>query len=139
MSEQLRIGDAEREQAAADLGEHFAQGRLSVDKHSERLDQVWSARTRAELAPPFSDLPGGEYGVRPAALATAAQHQGSDRQWRPGPFRRFPMPVFVLLAILVSVTVLTHLPIVLIGLLLWFVVLKHRPWNRGGHTRRLRG
>ena len=40
----LRIGDAEREQAAADLGEHFAQGRLSADEHAERLDQVCAPR-----------------------------------------------------------------------------------------------
>ena len=68
MSDQLRIGDAEREQAAADLGEHFAQGRLTADEHAERLDQVMRARTRAELAPLFSDLPGGTYGVRPASV-----------------------------------------------------------------------
>ena len=69
MTEQLRIGDAERERAAADLGEHFAQGRLSVDEHAERLEQVWVAKTRAELVPLFRDLPGGAYGARPAVPA----------------------------------------------------------------------
>ena len=54
----LRIGDAEREQAAAALGEHYAAGRLSTEEHAERLDRVWAARTRAALGPLFRDLPG---------------------------------------------------------------------------------
>lgn len=53
----LRISDAEREQAAADLSEHYAVGRLSHDEHAERLDAVWTARTRADLEPIFEDLP----------------------------------------------------------------------------------
>ena len=53
----IRLSDAEREAAAADLGEHFAQGRLTADEHAERLEQVWSAKTRGEVAPIFRDLP----------------------------------------------------------------------------------
>ena len=56
--ENLRIGDAEREQATAALGEHYAQGRLTTEEHSERLDRIWAAKTRSELAPVFTDLPG---------------------------------------------------------------------------------
>ena len=52
------MSDAEREQAAAALGEHYAQGRLTTEEHSERLDRIWAAKTRAELAPIFRDLPG---------------------------------------------------------------------------------
>ena len=58
MNEHLRMSDAEREQAAGELGEHYVQGRLTAEEHSERLDQIWAARTRAELAPIFQDLPG---------------------------------------------------------------------------------
>ena len=87
MSDALRIGDAEREQAAADLGEHFAQGRLSVDEHAERLEQVWVAKTRAELVPLFRDLPGGAYGARPAGPAPAPQGQ-----WRGPPVAPAPVP-----------------------------------------------
>ncbi len=56
--EHLRMSDAEREQAATALGEHYAQGRLTTEEHSERLDQIWAAKTRAELTPIFRDLPG---------------------------------------------------------------------------------
>ena len=120
VSDALRIGDAEREQAAADLGEHFAQGRLSVDEHAERLEQVWVAKTRAELVPLFRDLPGGAYGARPAGPAPAPPGHGrSDRPWRR---RRFPVPVFAIIGLLVLIAVVTHAPFLFFGvLILWCV------------------
>ena len=57
MNDRLRIGDAEREEAAHELGEHFAMGRITAEEHSERLEQIWAARTAADLAPAFADLP----------------------------------------------------------------------------------
>ena len=53
----LRASDAEREHHAELLREHAAQGRLTVDELDERLDRVYAARTRAELAPVVADLP----------------------------------------------------------------------------------
>ncbi len=61
----LRMSDAEREQAAAALGEHYAQGRLTTEEHSERLDRIWAAKTRAEVTPIFRDLPGPAAPPRP--------------------------------------------------------------------------
>jgi hypothetical protein len=57
VNDRLRIGDAEREAAARELGEHFAVGRIDAGEHTERLDQIWAARTAADLAPAFRDLP----------------------------------------------------------------------------------
>ena len=54
----LRIGDAERDAAAADLGEHFAAGRLALDELHERLEAVFSAKTFGQLAGVMADLPG---------------------------------------------------------------------------------
>jgi len=54
----LRIGDAEREAAAADLGEHYAAGRLTLDELHERLDAVFSAKTFGQLTRVMADLPG---------------------------------------------------------------------------------
>jgi len=54
----LRIGDAERDAAAADLGEHYAAGRLTLDELNERLDAVFSAKTLGQLARVMTDLPG---------------------------------------------------------------------------------
>lgn len=53
----VRVGDAEREQAARALGEHFAVGRLDREEHDERVDAAYAARTRADLAALFRDLP----------------------------------------------------------------------------------
>lgn len=125
---QLRIGDAERERAAADLGEHFAQGRLSVDEHAERLEQVWAARTQADLAPVFRDLPGGAYGARPAGPASS----GPEPRWRG---RRFlPVPLFAAVPLLLVAAVLLHLPFLLFGVLaVWF--LARGPWRHPRHGR----
>jgi len=54
----LRIGDAERDAAAADLGEHYAAGRLTLDELHERLESVFAARTYGQLARVMADLPG---------------------------------------------------------------------------------
>jgi hypothetical protein len=65
----LRIGDAERDAAATDLGEHFVAGRLSLDELHERLDEVFSAKTRGQLSRTMADLPGPR---RPPRSATGA-------------------------------------------------------------------
>jgi hypothetical protein len=54
----LRIGDAERDAAAADLGEHYAAGRLTLDELNERLDAVFTSKTLGQLTRVMADLPG---------------------------------------------------------------------------------
>ena len=136
MSDQsIRLSDAEREAAAADLGEHFAQGRLTVDEHSERLEQVWAAKTRGEIAPIFRDLP-SPY----AAVATPAAQDDDGRYWNSGPrpFRRgVPAPLLVVLAVLIVASAVAHLPFFLLGFaVFWFVVLRHRrPRRAYAHGR----
>jgi hypothetical protein len=53
----MRVSDAEREAAAAELREHFASGRLNQDELDERLASVFAARTRGDLNALFTDLP----------------------------------------------------------------------------------
>lgn len=76
---QVRIGDAEREQALTALGEHFAAGRLSKDEFDERSTAAWAARTSADLAPLFSDLPT----LTPAA-PPRPRRPAQRRAWRVG-------------------------------------------------------
>ena len=104
MSGHLRLGDADRDRAAAELNEHYAQGRIDADEHAERLDAIWTARVRADLDPIFADLPrpvparGGLRGGPPGR-----RHRGA---W-PLPF----LPLAVLLVgLLVALSVVTHLP-----------------------------
>lgn len=54
----LRVGDQEREAATRRLGEHYEAGRLTADEHAERTDQALRAKTEADLAGLFDDLPG---------------------------------------------------------------------------------
>lgn len=120
MDEHLRIGDAERERAAAHLGEHYAQGRLTTDEHAERLDRIWAARTRADLAPVFADLPG-----TPVAAPVPARLR--RRAGRP----RFP--IFPLAAVIVVVAFATHMPLLLLVPLVAFVLARRCSWSRPVH------
>jgi Domain of unknown function (DUF1707) len=53
----LRIGDADREAAAASLREHFAQGRLSLTEFNDRIDAAFAATTQGDLDDVTRDLP----------------------------------------------------------------------------------
>jgi DNA-binding transcriptional ArsR family regulator len=53
----VRVGDADRDAAAAALGEHFAQGRLTLDELAARLDATLTATTYGELSQAARDLP----------------------------------------------------------------------------------
>ena len=53
----LRVSEADREEASARLAEHYSTGRLTDDDYYERLDAVWSAKVRADVEMLFTDLP----------------------------------------------------------------------------------
>ena len=111
--DQLRISDADREAAVELLGEQYAVGRLTREEFDERSDAVWSAKTQGDLAPIFADLPVQESPrpVRtPARLPVGAPHR--PRWW--------PLPLAPVLVALVALTVLTHLPFVLLFVVLLF-------------------
>ena len=56
----IRIGDQEREDAVKRLGAHYEAGRLTAEEHTERVGDALQAKTEAELAAVFADLPGEE-------------------------------------------------------------------------------
>ena len=103
---EMRVGDAEREAAAAELREHYASGRLTLDELNERLDAAFDAKTRGDLNTVMRDLPsarpgwsaaGGRAsspaGGRPAgepfgpggATGPSRVDRGSGPGWGPGP------------------------------------------------------
>jgi hypothetical protein len=61
----IRVSDAERDQALAELSEHFQTGRLTQDEFDERSGQALQARTGNELAALFGDLPRRQAPVAP--------------------------------------------------------------------------
>src|SRR5882757_2345490 len=66
-SPDLRLSDVERERAVAVLNDAVADGRLTWPEHAERVELVWTLRTRDQLAPYLADL-----GVVGAALSLGA-------------------------------------------------------------------
>lgn len=53
----LRASDADRDSAAAVVNNALAEGRLTPEEHSVRLDAIFEAKTQAELVPLLDDLP----------------------------------------------------------------------------------
>lgn len=78
----MRASDADREHVASLLGQAFAEGRLSAEEHSERLEAAYAAKTMGELRPLLADLPvefappSTASGLRSAQPADAAARYG---------------------------------------------------------------
>ncbi|MGO9081482.1 MAG: DUF1707 domain-containing protein [Streptosporangiaceae bacterium] len=53
----LRASDRDRDQAASVVNEALAQGMLTPEEHSDRLDAIYAARTQADIVPLLDDLP----------------------------------------------------------------------------------
>jgi hypothetical protein len=92
----MRVSDAEREAAAAELREHFASGRLTQDELDERLTAVFAAKTRGDLSGLFTDLPSAGHGRtaegsgRASGLGSAGPGSAGSGPWGGGPFGTGP-------------------------------------------------
>jgi hypothetical protein len=75
----MRVGDAEREAAAAELREHYASGRLTLDELNERVDKAFAATTRGDLNAVMTDLPSARPG-----WSSAGATGGAEGAARPG-------------------------------------------------------
>jgi hypothetical protein len=53
----IRVSDAERDQAVARLSEHFQAGRLTQEEFEDRSGRVLQARAGGDLSVLFTDLP----------------------------------------------------------------------------------
>jgi hypothetical protein len=72
-----RASDAERDMFCAILQRHFADGRLSEEEFSQRLDTAMHARALGELYELVSDLPD-----LPVAIASTIRHsRGHKLRW----------------------------------------------------------
>ncbi|MEU6294399.1 DUF1707 SHOCT-like domain-containing protein [Streptomyces erythrochromogenes] len=98
----LRASDADRDRIAQILGDAVAEGRLTAEEHSERLDTLYAVKTVGELEQLVRDLPapGGAHTPAapaytgaaggPAAETIVAVCSSSSRKgrWRPGAHTR---------------------------------------------------
>jgi Domain of unknown function (DUF1707) len=66
----LRVSQAERDEVAAALARHYAEGRLTIGEYEERVAVALEAKTGRELGPLLADLP---------ADRRAGDRRGRDR------------------------------------------------------------
>ncbi|MFF1611861.1 DUF1707 domain-containing protein [Amycolatopsis sp. NPDC058278] len=100
-SDELRIGTAEREEAARLLADHFGMGRITPDEYETRVTDAYAAATLGDLRPLFRDLPQphpGFFGPPPAPMYPQTTTQlpvyGPDLYPPPAPVPYAPpMPV----------------------------------------------
>jgi hypothetical protein len=76
---EIRVSDAERDHAVAELSEHFQAGRLTQDEFDDRSGRALQARTGADLSGLFTDLP-----PRTAAIPPQGAFPEADREFTPG-------------------------------------------------------
>lgn len=92
----VRISDAEREDALGKLGEHMSAGRLDIDEFGERSARVATAKTRGDLLELFGDLPEPKptFGQ---PRASAVQPRQRTFMEKVGPFA-FPVAAILIVA-----------------------------------------
>jgi hypothetical protein len=61
----VRVSDHERDQAIAELSEHFQAGRLTQEEFGDRSGRALQARTGSDLSELFTDLPERGAGYAP--------------------------------------------------------------------------
>ena len=160
----VRIGDADREAIAAQLREHYADGRLTLDELNERLDQMFAAKTKADLNVVMRDLPHVARPLTDAPAAGFGNTAWSGQAW-PGPAGRSgweygtgngrrcgraafaPLLMLMWVALVVSAVTLFGIggdrPLAIVLLIAAFAFLKRLfgfgGWRRGGGPRGPKG
>jgi hypothetical protein len=88
----LRAGDTDRTDVATVLGQHMADGRLTVAEYDDRVARAYAARTYGELDELTADLPATDSGrsVEPVRRDhEAREHRAPVRACGPMASRRF--------------------------------------------------
>ncbi|SDF90760.1 protein of unknown function [Lentzea fradiae] len=120
-SRDIRVGDAERQQALQVLGEHMSAGRIDVEEYGERSAKITTAKTRGELMALFHDLPD----PRPQFAAPMAMFPEPPR----APARRWESTFVPVVGVLVIVAFFTLVKNPLILLLIPAVAILWGQWN----------
>jgi hypothetical protein len=100
----VRVSDAERDRALAELSEHFQSGRITQDEFDERSGLALRARTGDDLHELFTDLPDGEApgGDVPAADTPRFEPPLPRPEWRPAHGGRRPPVAAVIIACVIA-------------------------------------
>lgn len=118
-----RIGDAERQAAVETLSDHYVAGRLELEEFNQRSDAALRARTSADLAALFTDLPADPdaqaVAERPSPSLPRAQHTRTpDRRgletWI-GVVQGLLWPVMIISAIFLGLSWYVAIGVALVG------------------------
>jgi hypothetical protein len=91
----LRVSDADRDRAIAELSEHYQAGRLTTEELEDRTGRALQARTTADLAALFADLPRRQA----PATSAAATPASPGRSW-PALLPVAPVAILAVVAVL---------------------------------------
>ena len=104
----LRVSDADRDRAIAELSEHYQAGRLTTEEFEDRTGRALQARTTADLADLFTDLPRRQAPMT-GATATSAARPSPASPARAWPARVPVAPVAILAVVAVLALLSGHL------------------------------
>jgi hypothetical protein len=104
----LRVSDADRDRAIAELSEHYQAGRLTTEEFEDRTGRALQARTTADLAALFTDLPWRQ-APGTGATATSAASTSPVSPARAWPARVPVAPVTILAVVAVLALLSGHL------------------------------
>jgi len=128
----LRVSDADRDRAVAELSEHFQAGRLTTEELEERTGRALRARTERELADLFADLPRRRDDPQPGTVA------GPGPAGPPGLARK-PIPRIAIAVLAIAALIGSHgLAVLLLPALVVLLLIRRRArggWGRGGWER----
>ncbi len=100
----IRVSDADRDLALAELSEHFQTGRLTKEEFDDRSGRALRARTGQELSELFGDLP------RSHAYMPRSQVPAAGPAWAPtGMSRRRPTARFAIVCAIACVIIVDAL------------------------------
>jgi Domain of unknown function (DUF1707) len=144
----VRVGDADRDAIAAQLREHYADGRLTLEELNERLDQTFAAKTTDDLNAVMRDLPHVPRSAPLVASTGSGWDSGDEYSRRSRPFAAFaPAMALVWAFVILGAVMLFGLgggdrPLAIVVLLAVFALLKRlfsfgvRRSGRGGRAGR---
>ena len=104
----MRVSDADRDRAIAELSEHYQAGRLTTEEFEDRTGRALQARTTADLADLFTDLPRRQAPMT-GATATSAASTAPASPARAWPARVPVAPVTILAVVAVLALLSGHL------------------------------
>ena len=120
INDRMRVSDSDRDQVAAQLRDHYAEGRLTAEELDERVTATLNARTAGDLRRVMADLPSPAV-VQPGPDVPphAAQASGLRRRRRP---RVLPLVLLLLFAAILLPGGWVFFALVKVFLLFWLLV-----------------